>query len=135
MLNEMTSDRPLQEQLVSARQVQKLYQLSIYGRWLVVGLCWLILAPLSIWGLRDEISLWRDYFTWTAVRYGLAYNPWATLCLSVCLGVTTAVLVGQSKHILFGISPREKYRLQQQVRRIKSAGPSHPLWRWVVGNR
>jgi hypothetical protein len=129
----MTSDRHYQEESVSVKQVQNLYQLSVYSRWLVVGLCWLILAPLGIWGLREEISLWRDYFTWTAVRYGLAYNFWPTLCLAVCLGVTAGVLVGQSKRILFGISPREKYRLQQQVRRIKTAGPTHPLWRWVVG--
>jgi hypothetical protein len=114
------------------QQVQRLYQLQVYGRWLFVGVCWLSLAPFGVWGLRQEIGLWQEYFTWTAVRYGLAYHFLPAFCLFFCLGVTAAVLVWQSKHWLWGISPREKWRLEQQIRKIQTSGSRHPLWKWVI---
>lgn len=114
-----------------AQQVQKLHQLTVYGRWLFVGFLWLTIAPICLWNLRQEITLWRDYFTWVAVRYGLFYHPLSTLGLAFCIGMTVAVLVWQSRNILVGLPQQEKQRLEKQVWRIRQQGPSHPLWKWV----
>lgn len=113
------------------QQVHKLHQLTVYGRWLFIGILWLTVGSLSLWGLRGEIALWQQYFTWVAVRYGLYYNPIPTLGLAICIGMTLGVLVWQSRNILWGISSQEKRRLEQQVQRIRQQGPSHPLWKWV----
>jgi len=113
------------------QQVQKLHRLTVYGRWLIVGLLWLSIGSLSLWGLRAEIALWRQYFTWVAVRYGLYYNPLPTFGLALCIGMTISVLVWQSRNILLGLPPKEQRRLEQQVHRIRQQGKSHPLWKWV----
>lgn len=112
-------------------QVQRLHQLEVYSRWIVVAILWVSIAPLSLWGLRAEIAIWLQYFTWVAVRYGLYYNPLPTLGLAFCIAMTVAVLVWQSRNILLGLPRQEQQRLQQQVCRIRQQGPSHPLWRWV----
>jgi hypothetical protein len=114
-----------------AKQVQKLHQLTVYGRWLVVGLLWLTVAPLALWNLREEITLWRQYFTWMAVRYGLYYHPLSTLGLAFCIGMTVSVLIWQSRNILLGLPQYELQRLEKQVFRIREQGPSHPLWKWI----
>ncbi|NJM72162.1 MAG: hypothetical protein HC862_19360 [Scytonema sp. RU_4_4] len=114
-----------------AKQVQKLHQLEVYSRWLFVVFLWLTIAPLCAWDLRSEITLWQQYFTWVAVRYGLYYHPLATLGLFFCLGMILAVLIWQSRNILLGLSQQEKQRLEQQVFRIRQQGPSHPLWKWI----
>ncbi len=113
------------------RQMQRLYQLSVYGRWLVVGVLWLAIAPICLWQLRGELSLWRQHFTWTAVRYAIAYNRLPSLGLAFCIAITTAVLVWQSRNILLGIPTAEENRLRKQVLKITRQGRSHPLWRWV----
>lgn len=112
-------------------QVQRLHQLTVYGRWLVVGLLWLSVGALSLWSLRSEIALLQEYFTWVAVRYALIYNRLAAIGLGLCIGMTTAVLFWQSRNILLGRSLPEQRRLEQQVRRIRQQGSSHPLWKWV----
>jgi len=112
-------------------QVQRLHQLTVYGRWLLVGILWLSLGPLSLWGWRYELSLLRSHFTWAALRYGVLFNPWPALGLTLCIGMTLAVLVWQSRNILVGIPHEEQKRLEQQVRRIGQQGVSHPLWKWV----
>ncbi len=114
-----------------AQQVQRLYQLQVYGRWFFVSFLWLTVVPVCLWNLRAEIALWRQYFTWVAVRYGLFAHPMATFGLAFCIGMTTAVLVWQSRNILLGLSPQEKQRLEKQVFRIRQQGASHPLWKWV----
>lgn len=112
-------------------QVRRLHQLTIYGRWLLVGFLWITLAPLSSWGWHYEISLLRSHFTWAALRYGVIFNPLPALGLTVCISMTVAVLVWQSRNILLGIPRQEQKRLEQQVNRICQQGPSHPLWKWV----
>jgi hypothetical protein len=112
-------------------QVQRLHQLTVYGRWLVVGILWITLAPLSLWGWRYEISLLRSHFTWAALRYGIIFNLLPALGLAFCISMTASVLVWQSRNILLGIPDRERKRLEQQVRRICQQGTSHPLWKWV----
>ncbi len=113
------------------QQVQRLHHLTVYGRWLFVALLWISIGSLSLWGLRSEIALWQQYFTWAAVRYGLYYNPLPTFGLAFCIGMTVAVLVWQSRNILLGLPRPEQRRLEEQVYRIRQQGSSHPLWKWV----
>lgn len=113
------------------QQVQKLYQLIVYGRWLVVALLWLTVGSLSLWGLRSEIALLRQYFTWVAVRFGLYYNLLPTLGLTFCIVITISVIVWHSRNILLGLPPQEQKRLEQQVHKIRQQGATHPLWKWV----
>ncbi len=112
-------------------EVQRLHKLTVYGRWLTVILLWTSVGSLSIWGLRREIALWLEHFTWAAVRYGLSFHRWPTLGLGLCLGMTLGVLTWQSRNMVRGLPLREKQRLEQQVRRIRQQGPSHPLWKSV----
>lgn len=112
-------------------QVKRLYQLTVYGRWLLVSILWVTLAPWSLWGWRYEISLLRSHFTWAALRYGIIFNPLPALGLTFCIGITIAVLVWYSRNVLLGIPRQEQKRLEQQVNRIYQQGPSHPLWKWV----
>jgi hypothetical protein len=113
------------------QQVQRLHQLTVYGRWLFVSFLWLTIIPFCLWDLRSEIALWQQYFTWVAVRFGLLYHPLSTLGLSFCIGMTVAVLVWQSRNILIGLPQQEKERLEKQVCRIRQQGPSHPLWKYI----
>ncbi|MEG3906946.1 hypothetical protein Q5691_12495 [Microcoleus sp. w1-18aA5] len=121
----MTTDQTFQI------EVQRLHKLTVYGRWLTVILLWISVGSLSIWGLRHEIALWLEHFTWAAVRYGLSFHRWPTLGLGLCLGMTLGVLTWQSRNMVRGLPLREKQGLEQQVRRIRQQGPSHPLWKWV----
>lgn len=116
-----------------ANQVQRLHRLTVYFRWLFVLVLWLVVAPLAIWDLRTDIQLWREHFTWTAVRYALYFRPLATLGLSLCIGMTMAVLIWQSRNIIWGLPEHEQKRLEQQVMRIRNQGSSHPLWKWICG--
>jgi hypothetical protein len=116
-------------------ELQRLRLLAIYKRWVAVAVCWSILAPLGVWELRAEIELWRDYFTWTAVRYGLAYHPLAALCLLFCFGITLSTLVLHCEYRWGAISPREKTRLEQHLGAIAQLSPRHPLRRWVFQDR
>ena len=113
------------------QQVQKLYNLILYGRWLVVAFLWLSVGSLSLWGLRSEIALWLQYFTWVAVRFALYYNPLPTIGLTVCVVMTISVIVWQSRNILLGLPPQEQRRLEQQVQKIRQQGATHPLWKWI----
>lgn len=114
-------------------QVEKLNRVAIIARWLFVVFSWLTIGILGIWKLRDEITLLRDHFTWTALRYAIAYNRLASFYLAFCIGATTAVLIRQSLNIIRGkISTEEKRRLEKEVMKIRSQGARHPLWRWVI---
>lgn len=113
------------------QEIEKLHQLTVMGRWLVVVLLWATIGLWSLWGLRSEIALWREHFTWVALRYGLAYNRLPSLGLALCIGMTTAVLMWQSRNILFGRPPKLQQHLEKQVCRIRQQGPSHPLWQII----
>ncbi len=125
-------------------QVKRLHRVTVYGRWLVASCLWLTIGAWSLWSFRDDIALVQEYFTWAAVRAGLSCSqtrvggwlpciiPLRTLGLTLCIGVTTSVLVWQSRNILFGLPRPEKRRLEQQVQRIRQQGRSHPLWKWVM---
>ena len=112
-------------------EVQRLHKLIVYGRSLTVILVWISVGSLSIWGLRNEIALWLEYFTWAAVRYGLYFHRWPTFGLVLCLAITLVVFPWQSRNMLEELPLREKQGLEKQVRYIRQQGPSHPLWKWV----
>lgn len=115
--------------------MERLYRLTVYGRWAVVMLLWLVIGSISLWALRDEIALWGDYFTWTAVRYSLAFNPLAAMGLSICLGATVGLLVWQSRNILMGVSSEQTRRLEKRLIKIRQQGSSHPLWTWICRDK
>jgi hypothetical protein len=123
--------RPELDSPSQRRKIQRLHELRVYFRWLSVLLCWCSLAPIALWSLREEIALIADYFTWSALRYTLIFNPLETLFLSICIGMTAGVLVWQSRNILWGLPPGYQQRLQQQVRKIEARGRTHPLWHWI----
>jgi hypothetical protein len=116
---------------VFQQQVQRLHHFTVYSRWLFVAGLWLLVAPLCLWLLRSEIALWKDYFTWTAVRYTIVYNRLPSLGLIICIGATVAILVWQSRNILWGMPQDYVNRLEEQVLQIRRQGKSHPLWQWV----
>jgi hypothetical protein len=113
------------------QEIERLYALQVYGRWFVVGISWLTIGVASLWGLRAEIELWLEHFTWTAVRYGLIFNRLPAIGLGLCIGMTLAVLLWQSRNILFGRTKMQQQRLAQGVLNIRKQGASHPLWQWV----
>ncbi|MGQ9870526.1 hypothetical protein [Leptodesmis sp.] len=115
-------------------QVDRLHRVTVYARWIFAGILWLTVGSISLWGLRYPISLLREYFTWSAVRYGLVFNPYPAFGLFLCLGVTLGILVWQIRNWLFGLPKRERKRLEQAVLRIRQQGPSHPLWKFVQSN-
>jgi hypothetical protein len=115
-------------------QVQRLHELVVWGRWLVIGLLWLTIAPLSLWGLREEMQLWLDYFTWAALYHGLGAHLLSTIGLAICIGMTLGTLLWQSRNILWGLPQYDRQQLVRHVCRIRQQGPSHPLWKWVCGH-
>jgi hypothetical protein len=134
-------DNPEESQIESevldpifAEQIQKLHRLTVYGRWLFSLCLWLIIAPFCLWDLRVELSLLQQYFTWIGLRYALIFHPLSTLGLSLCIAMTTSVLVWQSRNILWGLPLQEQENLKKQVYRIRQQGSSHPLWKWVCEN-
>ncbi|MGP0128544.1 MAG: hypothetical protein ACTMUB_04530 [cyanobacterium endosymbiont of Rhopalodia musculus] len=116
------------------QQVQRLYQLNLYRRWLFIILCWLTLGSFSLWKLWGEFELWHEHFTWVALRYGLAFNLLPTFSLFFCIAITGAVLTWHSSYIICGLSPREKVRLKNQLKKIQQLKPSHPLRKWVCSD-
>jgi hypothetical protein len=115
-------------------QIDNLYRLNLYSRWIAIALLWAIVGSYSLWELRYPISLIQEDFTWAAVKYGLISNPLAALGLCLCVGVTTGTLVWQSRNIIWGIPRKEQQRLTKQVCQIRQQGSSHPLWKWIVGS-
>ena len=111
----------------------RLYRLTIVGRWLLVLCLWLTLGTWSLWSLRNSIALLQEYFTWSAVRYGLIFHPIPAIGLVTCIAITLSVLIWQSRNILWGLPLRDRDRLKQKTIAIRRKGRRHPLWRWVFG--
>ncbi|XLQ12226.1 MAG: hypothetical protein KPI85_03855 [cyanobacterium endosymbiont of Epithemia adnata isolate EadnSB Bon19] len=113
------------------KQVQRLYQLNLCRRWLFMILCWLTLGSFSLCKLWGEFKLWHEHFTWVALRYGLAFNLLPAFSLFLCTAVTGSVLTWHSSHIIRGLSPRQKVRLKNQLKKIQQLKPNHPLRKWI----
>jgi hypothetical protein len=127
-----TSDPELELDPVFKNQIDRLYALNIYGRWIAISSLWLTIGAYSLWGLRYPISLIKEDFTWAAVKYGLLAEPLPAFGLCLCVGMMAGTLVWQSRNIIWGISTDEHQRLIRQVANIRKQGNSHPLWKWVV---
>ncbi|ASC72397.1 hypothetical protein XM38_033540 [Halomicronema hongdechloris C2206] len=119
---------PRQEQ-----QLERLRRAVLKLWWMGIAVLWLTVGLLSLWGLRHEIERLVEYFTWVEVRYGLAYNRGPAIGLGLCVGLTLALLITESRHILWGLSRSERQRLTRLLDKIQRQGPHHPLWRWVMG--
>jgi hypothetical protein len=102
--------------------------------WATSCLLWVSVGSLSLWSLRPDIAQLRQYFTWSALRLSLAYNRPAAVGLGLCVGLTVALLVAESRYILFGATSMEQQRLRTLAHRIEAQGPSHPLWRQIHRN-
>ena len=113
-------------------QIDNLHRLTIYGRCLVIALLWGTIGVYSLWELRYPIALIIEDFTWSAVKYGLMFQPVPALGLFTCVGMTAGTLTWQSRNLIWGISSHEQQRLARQVCQIRQQGKSHPLWKWVV---
>lgn len=113
--------------------LERLRSLVLRRWWRRTALLWITVGSLSLWTLRHELAALNQYFTWTALRYGLAYNRLAAIGLGLCVGLTVALLVGESRHILFGLSEAERNRLQKLQKQIDLKGKNHPLWEDLHG--
>ncbi len=113
-------------------QIDRLYRLTIYGRWLAIGLLWATLGIYSLWDLRYPISLLQEDFTWAALKYGLYFQPVPAVGLCLCIGMMAGTLVWQSRNLIWGLPKPEQHRLAQQICQIRKQGSSHPLWKWVI---
>lgn len=113
--------------------LNRLRQVVMRQWWTAAGLLWLTIGAASLWMLRPEIQQLRQFFTWTALRYGLAYNPIPSVGLGLCIGLTVALLVSESRYLLWGIPTGERRRLMRQLAQIQQAGPRHRLWQQVWG--
>jgi hypothetical protein len=87
--------------------------------WLFTSGLWLTVGAASIWALRRTWFQLGDYFTWAALRYGLAFNRPAAIGLGLCLGLTIALLVKESRFILFGLTRKERQDLLKALRKGK----------------
>ena len=114
------------------RQVLRLHELNVWGRWLFIIVCWLVVLPPALWAMRAEFVLWRSHFTLTALRYAIHYNLPAALAIGGCVGLTLSTLLWQSANILWGFPRQYRKRLERRVARIRTSGRRHPLWRWVM---
>lgn len=114
-----------------AAAVQRLHQFQVTARWGFNGLLTLMTLPLSLWDLRENILIWQQHFTWVALRYGLGYHPWATLGIILPVALVTSTLVWHTRNIIWGLPPKEQYRLQQQALKIRDQGKRSFLWQWV----
>ncbi|MEM9005474.1 MAG: hypothetical protein AAGE59_18355 [Cyanobacteria bacterium P01_F01_bin.86] len=84
--------------------------------WLNLGL-WVTVGVASLWSLRRTFQQLTEYFTWAAIRYGLAFNRPAAVGLGLCIGLTVALLVKETRFILFGLSRKERHDLQKALQR------------------
>jgi len=109
-----------------------LHRCAIVGRWACIVCCWAAFGIPSLWFLRDEIALWREFFTWAAVWYAFRVHPWPAFGLSLSYGVTLATLVWQSRNILFGLSARELAQQHQRAAALRSRGNRSTLWLWFI---
>jgi hypothetical protein len=113
-------------------QIENLYTLTVYTRWLTILLMWLTIGSYSLWELRYPIGLIQEDFTWAAVKYGLMFQPIPALGLALCVGMMLGTLMWQSRNAIWGISKKEQQRSIDRVCQIRKQGNSHPLWKWVV---
>ena len=113
--------------------VGRLHRLEQKRRWLLVAALWLLLFPFCLLLLRYSISLLLDYFTWSGVRYGLAFNPIPAAGLILTVLLTISSLLSQWFYQTYGLTSTEVRRLEKRAMRIQARGQRHPLWNKIWG--
>lgn len=113
--------------------VQRLHRWEQKRRWLLVFLLWFLLFPLCLLLLRYPIGLLLEYFTWSGVRYGLAFRPIPAAGLILTFLLTLSSLISQWFYRRYGLTSTEVKRLEKRAMRIQAKGQSHPLWHRVWG--
>ncbi|MGF1460805.1 MAG: hypothetical protein ACFBSG_17485 [Leptolyngbyaceae cyanobacterium] len=85
-------------------------------RWWMFSLfLWASVGTVSIWSLRRTWHQLADYFTWAALRYGLAFHRLAAIGLGLCLGLTVVLLIKETRYFLFGLSKQERQTLEEAL--------------------
>lgn len=51
--------------------MERLHQLTVWGRWAVVTGLWLTVGSWSLWQMRKVWEVAWEYFTWSAIRVGI----------------------------------------------------------------
>jgi len=85
--------------------------------WFTVLVLWASVGVVSVWSLRRTWEQLADYFTWAALRYGLAFNRLAAIGLGLCLGLTVALLVKETRFVLFGLTTTERKTLREELQK------------------
>ncbi len=118
-------------------ELEALRQAMMRTWWRISLLLWLTVGLGCLWWVRGDLIEISEYFTWAAVRAIFLYNRPAGMGIALCIGVTFALLVSESRQILWGMSADERSRLSAQLDRIHAQGSSHPQWNLIqqVRNR
>lgn len=111
--------------------VLRLHSWEQRRRWLIISLFWLVLLPLCLAMLRYHLGLLFEYFTWSGLRYGLAFNPIPAAGIMATVLLTLSSLLSQWFYRHYGLTAPEVYRLEKRARRIRAKGERYPLW-WKV---
>lgn len=120
----------IEDKTISEQEIERLHQLTLYGRWILVGISWIFILPWALWELRETISFCQEYCTWSAIRAGIEFNPWAALGVTFCIAFATSVLVWQSSYILRGeLSDKEKYYFIEKIKKIRTKNKNNWLYR------
>ncbi len=118
------SDQSIQR----AEELEALRQDMMRTWWRTCLALWLTIGLGCLWWVRRDLIEISEYFTWAAVQSIFLYNRLAGMGIALCIGVTFALLVSESRQILWGMSVDERSRLSAQLDRIHEQGSSHPQW-------
>ncbi len=111
----------------------RLHRLQVLLRWLILVSLWSLVTPWALLSMAPGLQLLTTNFTWIGLRYLIVEDRLPSFAITVCVALTAAHLLWQSRNILWGLPLRERQRLRQQVLRIARQGRRHSLWRWVWG--
>ncbi|MEM8501687.1 MAG: hypothetical protein AAF716_00870 [Cyanobacteria bacterium P01_D01_bin.1] len=114
-----------------AKELEALRQAMMRTWWRTCLSLWLTVGLVSLWWVRDDLIEISEYFTWAAVRSIFLYSRLAGMGIALCVGLTFALLVSESRQILWGMSAEERSRLSAQLDRIHEQGASHPQWNLI----
>ncbi len=115
---------PLDESTVELTHLLRIRQVWMRRWWRLTFALWLSVGSMSLWSLRRTWAQVIEQFTWAALRYGLAFNRPAAIGLGLCLGLTIALLLKESRFLLWGLSRKERYQLLKAWR--KQRKPRRP---------
>jgi hypothetical protein len=126
---------PDQKRELDARldfQVAKLRRVDAWLRWLGMLLVWLTLGAWSCWEMWESLIQLSEYLSWTGIQYSFFYHLiGGGGGLLFCLSLTVSSIFWQIGQNLWGLSPRDRQRLETRVQKILDQGAKHPLWRWI----